>query len=500
MNIAEALDRNRIFFPDGEAIVHGGDVWTYQRFWEEANRTANALRSLGVGRGDKVCLFLTNCPEFIAAYYACQKLGAICVSISSMSKAYEVEYMVNDSEGVVLITEEALGGEVPDRDRLPGLRTLVSLDGSSGDRSWASLLEGQPGVCETLDTDRHDGAAIIYTSGTTGKPKGVVLTHGNVVSNTNATKYTTGMRVDDRAICFLPIYHSFAQNFIFNAVVQTGCTLVLHKKFEMETILRSLEADRVTRWYAVPPIYIMMLNDPRSLDAMRSVRYCFSAASSMPGEVARRWKEVFGLPVNEGYGLTESTPFATYNHELRHKEGSVGTAIMNVEVKVTDPEGVEVPRGELGEIRIKGPNIMKGYYRKPEETARAVVDGWLLSGDIGTMDEEGYVFISDRLKDMINASGLKIWPREVEEVIYKHPNVREAAVIGVPHEVFGETVKALIALKRPGETTAEDIVDLCKKHLADYKAPRIVEFLDELPKNPTGKILKRLLRDREPSA
>jgi long-chain acyl-CoA synthetase len=497
MNIADALDRNRLFFPDTEAIVYGGKVWTYRRFWEDASRFGNALRSLGVNRGDKVCLFLTNCPEFILAYYACQKIGAVCVSISSMSKADEVTYMVNDSEGVVLVTEEGLFSQVPARDRIPAVRTVVSVDGGSGDRRWAELLASGSPDLPTVYTERDEGAAIIYTSGTTGKPKGVVLTHGNVVSNTNATKYMCDMRPEDRAICFLPIYHSFAQNFIFNSVVQAACTLVLHKKFELDAILESLRRDRITRWYAVPAIYIMVLNDPRADEAMKTVRYSFSAASSMPGEVARRWKERFGLTVVEGYGLTETTPFSTYNHEFRHKEGSVGTAVMNVEIRIADPEGNEVPRKDLGEIWIKGPNVMKEYYRKPEATAEAVVNGWLRSGDIGYMDEEGYVFIVDRLKDMIDSAGLKVWPREVEEVLYAHPNVRECAVIGVPHPVFGESVKALVALRQPGKTTAEELIAHCKARLADYKAPRIVEFLDELPKNPTGKILKRELRDRE---
>jgi long-chain acyl-CoA synthetase len=305
------------------------------------------------------------------------------------------------------------------------------------------------------------------------------------------------MRGDDRALCFLPLYHSFAQNFIFNAVVQAGCTLILHKKFDVDPVLDSLRDDRVTRWYSVPPVYIMLLNHPdaaRVDQAFKNVRYCFSAASTLPGEIARRWKDRFGLDVNEGYGLTETTPFATYNHEYRHKEGSVGTAVMNVEIRIANPDGKEVPRGDLGEIWIRGPNVMKEYYGRPAETAETIVRGFIRSGDIGYMDDEGYIFIVDRLKDMINASGLKIWPREVEEILYSHPNVRECAVIGVPHEVFGETVKAVIALKEPGKTTVEEIIGLCKQKLADYKAPRIVEFVDELPKNPTGKILKRELR------
>lgn len=500
MNIADALDRNKIFFPDRDAVVYGVRTWSYRDFWEQACRAANALDGLGVGRGDKVCLFLTNGPEFLFAYYACQKIGAVCVSLSSMCKAYEVEYMVNDSEGVVIVTEEALLGEVPSRDKIPGVRTVITVDQGAADRRWSELLASAAPTRATWRAAPDDGAALIYTSGTTGHPKGVVLTHGNVISNTNATKYMGGMKGEDRALCFLPLYHSFAQNFIFTASVQAGCTFVLHKKFELEAVLKSLRDDRITRWYAVPPIYIMVLNHPDTAavdEALRAVRYCFSAASIMPGEVARRWKERFGLDVNEGYGLTETTPSSTYNHEFRHKEGSVGTPIMNTEVLIAGQDGSEMPCGEPGEIWIRGPNVMREYYRKPEATKETLVNGFVRTGDIGYVDEEGYLFIVDRLKDMINSAGLKVWPREVEEVLYLHPNVRECAVIGVPHEVFGESVKAVIALRQPGETTAEEIVELCKKHLADYKAPRVVEFVSELPKNPTGKILKRELRTRE---
>lgn len=497
MNIADMLDRNNVFFPEREAIIYAGRTITYRDFWENVKRAANAFQGLGVGRGDKVAVFLTNCPEFIFTYYACQSFGAVCVSISSMSKADEVEYMVNDSEAVLLVSEKALSGELPSRTATPGLRNIVLTDGVGGDREWSELLLGAKAQGKTVSTLREDPAAIIYTSGTTGKPKGVVLTHGNIVSNTNAVKFMTGLKPTDRRICFLPIYHSFGQNFIFNAAVQAGCTLVLHKKFEMEPVLESLIANKVTRWYAVPPVYIMMLNHPdraRVDEAMRNVTYCFSAASTLPVEVAVKWKERFGLDVMEGYGLTETSPFATYNHELKHKTGSVGTAINDVEVIIADSDLNELPRGETGEILIRGPNVMKGYYKRAEDTAATIVNGYVRSGDIGYMDEEGYVFIVDRLKDMINAAGLKIWPREVEEILYTHPNVREAAVIGVPHEVYGESVKAVISLKNPGATEAQELIDLCRAKLADYKVPRTVEFVADLPKSPTGKILKREIR------
>lgn len=500
MNIADMLDKNNIFFPDTEALVYEGKSYTYHAYWQTVKRLANAFTKLGVKRGDKVAIFLTNCPEFLFTYYAAQTLGGVAVSISSMSKADEVEYMVGDSESVILVSENALAANIPAIERMPTIKRVILIDDDDAAASLHGLLAGEETEFKTVSTHRNDDAAIIYTSGTTGKPKGVVLTHSNVHSNTNANRLLSGYKRDDRVICFLPIYHSFGQNHIFNATMQVGCTLVLHKKFEMEPVLKSLKDNRVTRWYAVPPVYIMMLNHPDTAqvnEALKHIRYCFSAASTMPVEIATQWTERFGVDIHEGYGLTETTPMASYNHEFRHKPGSIGTAINDVEVIIADGDGNELPRGEAGEILIRGPNVMKGYYKKPEDTDAVMVNGYLRSGDIGYMDEEGYIFIVDRLKDMINSAGLKIWPREVEEIIYTHENVRECAVIGVPHPVFGESVKAVISLKNPGFTLEAEIVDLCKKSLADYKVPRVVEFVADLPKSPTGKILKREIRAQE---
>src|SRR5660397_229604 len=363
------------------------------------------------------------------------------------------------------------------------------------DHGFCEIMEGHSVFFETVYTDRDDGAEIIYTSGTTGKPKGVVLTHGNVVSNTNATVHLTGMSHEDRLICFLPLYHSFAQNFIFNSSVNVGSTLVILPKFELDQVLETLKRERITRWHAVPTIYIMMLDAPGMEEAFATVRYCFSAASSMPGEVARQWKERLGLPINEGYGLTESTPSATYNHQFRHKEGSIGTPIENVEVQIWSDDDEPLPRGEVGQIVIKGPNVMKEYYNNPQATAETLVNGWLKTGDVGVEDEEGYFSIVDRLKDMVNSAGLKIWPREVEEVIYRLSAVSECAVVGRPDPVFGESVVACIVV-RAGESLDEDeVVSFCKEHIASYKAPKNVEFMDQLPKSATGKILKTELRE-----
>lgn len=529
MNQAEALDRSALYFPEAEAMVDGSRRWTYAEYRRDADRFAHALAGLGVKRGDRVCLFMGNCAEFAIAFYGILKVGAIAVSISSMCKVGEVEFMVANCEAEVVLVGEAYQGELPRRDVLPLVRHVVvvpaaggrggTVDAAAGvaatpadvattpveipagagvDHEFWALVRGAPAEpFATVYTDREDGAEIIYTSGTTGKPKGVVLTHGNVVSNTNSTVTECDVRPDDRLICFLPLYHSFAQNFIFNSSVRAGATLVILPRFDMDEVLRVMAEERVTRWHAVPTIYMLVLGVPDAEKAFASVRYCFSAASTMPVEVARQWFERFGLKINEGYGLTESTPSAVYNHTIRHKAGTVGTPIMNVEVQIWDPEGHPLPQGQAGEIVIKGPNVMKGYYNDPVATSETLVNGWLRTGDVGVLDEEGYLSIVDRIKDMVNSAGLKIWPREVEEVLYTHEAVAECAVIGVPDAVFGESVKACIVL-RPGTTAdADDVIAYCKARLAGYKAPKMVEFMDGLPKSATGKILKTELRRRE---
>lgn len=509
MNIADALDRNTIFFPDHDALIDGERRWSYAEFRRDADRFAHALAEMGVGHGDRVGLYTSNSAEFAISFYGILKVGAIVVSISSMYRSEEVEFIINDSEERVLVVGEPYLREVPARDAIPGIEQVIVARPRPGSASspaalpskahhdfW-SLLEGRPEPFTTFPTDREDGAEIIYTSGTTGKPKGVVLTHANVTSNNNSTVHETGITPEDRSLCFLPMYHSFAQNFIFNGAIRGAAALLILPKFDLEPVLRVMKEQRATRWHAVPTIYILILNHPdrQAVDeAFATVRYCFSAAAAMPGEVARQWGERFGLKINEGWGLTESTPSATYNHQFRHKEGSVGTPIENVEVQVWDENDRALPTGEVGQLVIKGPNVMKGYYNNPQATAEAIVDGWLKTGDVGMMDEEGYFFIVDRIKDMVNSAGLKIWPREVEEILYEHEAVAECAIIGVPDPVYGESVKACIVLRPGAEWGVEEVIVYCKSRLASFKAPKVVEFMTALPKSPTGKILKTELR------
>ncbi|HSO20033.1 MAG TPA: AMP-binding protein, partial [Desulfosarcina sp.] len=350
-----------------------------------------------------------------------------------------------------------------------------------------------------LDLDRETPAAILYTSGTTGFPKGAVLSHGNVVSNIWTTIHHCGYTADDRRALFLPAFHVFGQNFIMNAAFQAGATLALYRRFDPDRVLTSIGRDRVTMFFAVPTIYINLLNMDLSAYDLSSIRYDFSAAATMPREISARWTERFGRPVYEGYGLTECSPFACYNHDFDHRFGSVGTPVENVEIKIMDENDHEVPIGTWGEICIKGPGVMQGYWKRPEETAAALRSGWLHSGDTGTVDDDGYVYIVDRVKDMVNVAGFKVYPAEVEQVLYRHPAVRELAVYGIAHPSKGEVVKAAVVLAEGQTTDEEAIKAFCRENLAAYKVPAAVDFIDALPKSATGKILKRVLRDREAS-
>jgi long-chain acyl-CoA synthetase len=303
-----------------------------------------------------------------------------------------------------------------------------------------------------------------------------------------------GVRQTDRLLLFLPLFHVFGQNAIMNTAFAGCATVVLHRRFVPDQVLASIARERATMFFAVPTIFIALLALDLDRHDLSSIRYEFSAAATMPQEISRRWTERFGRPVFEGYGLTECSPFAAYNHDFRHKLGSVGTPVENTDVRILGDDDQEVPLGTWGEICIQGPGVMQGYWGRPEDTARAIRGGWLRSGDIGTMDDEGYVFIVDRVKDMINVAGFKVWPAEVEQALYRHPAVREAAVYGVADPVKGEAVKAAIVLKAGAAATAEEIVAFCRDRLAVYKAPATVEFVSELPKSATGKILKRVLR------
>jgi long-chain acyl-CoA synthetase len=494
MNIAHHVERIARQDPDRQAIVFEGRDISYGALDACACALANSLRANGVHRGDRVALYLPNIPAFMLAYLAGEKVGAIVVSVNSIFKSEEVKYLLNDSGAKVVFTTAELLPNVP-RAACPSIEKTVVCEGEVSDEivlgDW--LAAGKPAF-ETEDMAADDPAVLLYSSGTTGFPKGVTLTHNNIITNTRAAVNSSHHGPEDRLAIFLPLFHVFAQNYIMNAGFVAGATLVLFRRFVPDAVLDAIERERVTMFFGVPTIYITLLGAKVPKEKLASIRYYFSAAATMPQEISRRWTETYGPAVHEGYGLTECSPCAAYNHVSKHKFGSVGTAIEDFEVKIFDENDRELPRGEWGEIVMRGPGVMREYWGRPEDTAQALRSGWLHSGDIGRMDEEGYIFIVDRVKDMINASGFKVWPAEVEHYLYQIPQIKEVAVYGIPDDLKGEAVCAAVVLNAGAQLGAEEVIDWCKKKLAAYKTPARVDIVKELPKSATGKILKRMLR------
>jgi long-chain acyl-CoA synthetase len=491
MNVAHLLEASARQLPERVALIFGDRTWRYAELDREAGRFAAGLARLGLVRGERVCLHLGNRPEFVLAYYACQKLGLTPVALNVVFKHDEIAYIVRDSEAAAILTAEPAAASLPPPAETPSVRVRVGA-GGPGAVPW-DALPADPAL-PACDLERDDVAAVLYTSATTGRPKGVLLTHANVVSNAHATAHHLHLTPGDRGLCALPLFHCFGQNFIMNALLAAGGTLILKERFVPAEFLAAIAGHRVTVLYAVPTMYIVLLATELPPGALASLRLAFSAAAMLPADVETRWRAATGLPISQGYGLTECSPFATYNHERAHRAGSVGTPIENVEVRVVDEHDREVPDGALGELVIRGPNVMAGYLGKPAETAETLRGGWLHSGDIGYRDPDGYFYVVDRVKDMINVSGFKVYPREVEEVLFAHPAVREVAVLGAPDPVKGEAVRACVVLREGQTATAEELIGLCRERIAAYKVPAILEFVAMLPKSPTGKILKKDLR------
>jgi len=495
MNIAQNVERGCCLFPNKPALIFEGKYFTYKDLNQMANRVANGLRGLGIERGERVALLLPNIPEFIISYLGIQKIGAIAVSVNTSLKSDELKFILNDCSATALITTETLYENVPKQD-LPHLKHILIAEGNAVKGvSLSELMANASSSARAVEMKPDDAAAILYTSGTTGFPKGATLSHANVISNMYSMNHCCGMRPNDIMLLFLPMFHCFGQNAIFNSALNTCATIVLHRSFDPEAVLTSVQDYNVTTFFGVPTTFILLWARASTRD-LSSVRYYFSAAAGLPIEIAKKWQEKFGEVIYQGYGLTETSPLASYNHHLKFKLGSIGSAIANVEMKIVNlDDGSDVAPGEMGEIVIRGSNVMLGYWNRLSETAKAIQDGWFHTGDIGEMDELGYFYIVDRLKDMINAGGFKVYPAEVENVIYQHPSVAEVAVYGVPNALMGEQVKASIVLKPDQVVTEKEIIAFCHQRIAKYKVPSAVEFVTSIPKNPTGKILKRLLRE-----
>jgi long-chain acyl-CoA synthetase len=497
MNLAANLIRTAAAHPERVVVRLDDAATTYGDLDAQSARVAGLLASRGVGPGIPVGVMLPNVPEFAAVYYGVLRAGGMVVPMNPLLKAREVAYYLSDSGAPLIFAWHAISDEVEIGAKQADAEAILVDPASFGD-----LLATVPPEPAVVDRAADDTAVLLYTSGTTGRPKGAELTHANLISNVHITQdELLQLSPDDVIFGGLPLFHSFGQTCTLNVAVLMGACLTLLPRFDPAQALRLLAEQHVTVFAGVPTMYSALLHVPdRAAYDVSTLRLCLSGGAAMPVEVLRRFEDAFDAPVLEGYGLSETSPVASFNQPDRgRKPGSIGTPVGGVEMRVVDEDGDVVPDGEVGEIAIRGHNIMKGYWNKPEATAEVLSpDGWFRTGDMGRVDEEGFYYIVDRKKDLIIRGGYNIYPREIEEVLYEHPAVAEAAVIGMPHDELGEEVGAAVALKTGATITADELRAYTKAQVAAYKYPRRVWFVEALPKGPTGKILKREIMIPDP--
>jgi long-chain acyl-CoA synthetase len=518
LNLASIISHHAKLTPQNEAIVWENIRLTYGELDKLSNRVANALVEMGIGHGDKVAINCTNLPYFPVVYYGIMKAGAAVVPICVLFKPREIEYHLRDSDAKAVFVFEGtpelplLASTKEAFDKVESCEHLVvmtaDLMGASPLPEHKTLTQITFDKSEEFDiypTAPNDTCAILYTSGTTGQPKGAELTHLNIWSNAVTcwsshlpmVDFTDG--VQKTCLITLPLFHTTGQTVQMNTNLYGGNRVVLLPRFEPKMTLAAMLREKVNFWIGVPTMYWLKYVDETGYDISKiseNMKVCTSGGAPMPVEVMREFQERFGVRVLEGYGLSETSPLATFNHlERPSKPGKVGQPIFGVDVRCFDDNDREVPRGTRGEVVIRGTNVMKGYYKRPEATAEAFRNGWFHTGDIGVMDDEGYLAIVDRKKDMILRGGYNVYPRQIEEVIITHPAVSLCAVIGVPDERLGEEVKAYVVLKRGETVTPDDLIAWCKTQIAANKYPRYVEFRDSLPIGNTGKIFKRALKE-----
>ena len=510
VNLIDSVHERALQQPERIAFEFLGKQTSYGEFDGAVARFAYALQEHGVKRGDHVALLVGNTPHFLVTMYAAWRIGAVVVPVNPIYTANEIAYIVQNSDATVMVALDQLFPLFQQRQVLfPKVETLIvcETDGASTkqctqleDRAYFfnDLMKMDGAVTELVDVDKDETAVILYTSGTSGQPKGAMLTHENVYSNARDIGVYLKMIPEDRVIATLPIFHVFALTVVVNAPLLKGATIILVPKFSPKEIFCIIREEKATVFAGVPTMYNFLYQyEEGTKEDYESIRLSISGGASLPVALLHNFEKKFDTRISEGYGLSEASPVTCFNPIDRERvPGSIGLSIVNVENKVVDHAGNEVPKGEVGELIVRGPNVMKGYYKMPEETAIALRDGWLYTGDMAREDEDGYFYIVDRKKDMIIVGGFNVYPREVEEVLYEHPEVVECAVIGVPDEDFGEQVQAYVVVKQGSDLNEEDLLAYCQQHLVKYKVPSVIHFSEELPKNATGKILRRSLRDR----
>jgi long-chain acyl-CoA synthetase len=503
-NLSTMLRESTLAHPDKVAIVLDENRLPYRMVDGAADRVAQALRDRGIAPGTPVGLMLPNVPQFVMVYYGILRAGCVAVPMNVLLKAPEVTYYLQDSGAQAFFFWDGFASEaVQGAAAVPGVRLRVSVapvpnsPAPDGCEDFMSLLVGVEPSGDIAPTAPEDTAVILYTSGTTGKPKGAQLTHYNLLMNCIVSARIAGVVDSDVSLATLPFFHAFGASNVMNTAIYAGGTMSLLPRFEPVKALQMIERDRITVFAGVPTMYIAFLKayDEGEWD-ISTIRMAISGGAALPEQVLHEFERKFGAPILEGYGLSESSPSATFNRPDRpRKVGSIGLPIWGVELRVASDTGETLGDNENGEICIRGHNVMKGYHNRPEATAETIdADGWLHTGDIGYRDADGYYFIVDRKKELVIRGGFNVYPREIEEVLYQHPAVLEAAVFGVPDATMGEEVVAAVAL-RPGQSADEGaLIAFVKERVAAYKYPRRIWMLEALPKGPTGKILKLELK------
>ncbi len=481
--------------PDKIAINFKGESVTYKQLDSSVRKYTSLLSELGIQKNDKVILSCMNSPEFIYSYFGTVRNGAVIVPINLMLTMEEIAYIVKNSEAKYMIIQPVIMEK--------GNLSKEAIEGALGikvivlDEVLKSKVEAAEESEENPEASMDSISTFLYTSGTTGRQKAAMLTHKNLVDNTEQCFLGIGAKPEDHFMCVLPMFHVFAFTACILIPLWAGATVTILETFQPKEVIETLVKGRITVFMGVPAMYNVLLHGAKENIQFPDLRLAISGGAALPVEIYRQTRAIMNLPVIEGYGLTEASPGVAFNpYDGIQKEGSIGLPIPNVECRIFDENDNEVEAGVVGELVVRGTNVMQGYYKEPEQTEAALRNGWLHTGDLAKKDDEDYIFIVDRKKDMIVVSGLNVYPREVEEVIYKHPKIKEAAVVGAEDRLRGEVAIAHVVLKDGEDMHARELLRFLKEHLAAYKTPRNIVFVDELPKSSSGKILKRLLRDK----
>lgn len=510
MNLSDQLSITTRKHPTKTAFVFQDKETSYMELEGAVQKFASSLQQLGIKKGDHIALVVGNSPYYVIGMYGALRLGAVVVPVNPLYTAHEMTYILKNGDVKGVITMDIFMEKfVAIADQLPGVRHYISCETGAavepGDypsiitkmKSFTMMIQEGSAEFKMPRLVETDLAIILYTSGTTGKPKGAMLSHQNLYSNAKDVADYLTINGEDRVIAALPMFHVFCLTVSLNAPLMNGGTILIMPKFSPQEVFRIAKDYQATVFAGVPTMYNYLLQSAQEQeDRFAGIRMCISGGSSMPVALLKDFEKTFSVQISEGYGLSEASPVTCFNPlDKPRKPGSIGTNIVHVENKVVNELGEEVGAGEVGELVVRGPNVMQGYYKMPEETAVALKAGWLHTGDMARMDDEGYFYIVDRKKDMILVGGYNVYPREVEEVLYSHPNVSEVAVVGTPHPETGEAVICFVVTNDTAITTAH-LMEYCKEHLAKYKIPVSITFLDELPKNTTGKILRKNLREQ----